>query len=98
LRSLTFDQPDLDRFPALRIARDAGRAGGTFPTVLSAADELAVGAFMDGVIRFLDIPDIVERVLERHDPLPVKDLETVAAADGWARRTAQDVISETVKR
>ncbi len=98
LRSLTFDQPDLDRFPALRIARDAGRAGETFPTVLSAADELAVRAFMDGAIRFLDIPDVVERVLDRHNPLPVKDLETVADADSWARRTARDVISLMVKR
>ncbi|MDQ3539340.1 MAG: 1-deoxy-D-xylulose-5-phosphate reductoisomerase [Chloroflexota bacterium] len=98
LRTLTFDQPDLDRFPALRVAREAGRAGQTFPTVLSAADELAVAAFMDGAIRFLDIPDVVERVLDRHEPIPVRDLETIAEVDSWARRTVKDVISEVAKR
>lgn len=98
LRTLTFDQPDLDRFPSLRIAREAGRAGQTFPTVLSAADELAVAAFMDGSIRFLAIPEIVKRVLDRHEPLPVKDLETITEVDNWARRTAKAVISEVAKR
>jgi len=98
LRTLTFDQPDLERFPALRIAREAGRAGQTFPTVLSAADELAVTAFMDGVVSFLDIPGIVEQVLDRHDPLPVENLETIAEVDGWARRTAGEVISRRATR
>lgn len=98
VHALTFDQPDLDRFPALRIASEAGRAGQTFPTVLSAADELAVAAFLNGAIRFLDIPEIVERVLDRHEPLPVRDLETIAEVDRWARRTAKEVISEVAKR
>lgn len=98
LRSLTFDQPDLDRFPALRLAREAGRAGKTFPTVLSAADERAVAAFMTGTIGFLDISRVVERVLDRHDPLPVKDLDTIADVDQWARRTASDVIAAMATR
>ncbi|HEV2074206.1 MAG TPA: 1-deoxy-D-xylulose-5-phosphate reductoisomerase, partial [Thermomicrobiales bacterium] len=98
LRQLTFEQPDLERFPALRLARDAGRAGQTFPTVLSAADEVAVNAFMEGRIRFLDIPEAVERVLERHDPIPVKDLETIAGVDRWARQAANDVVTAKVNR
>lgn len=98
LRALTFDKPDIDRFPALRIAREAGRAGQTFPTVLSAADELAVAAFMEGAIGFLDIAGIVERVLDRHEPIPVKDLETIAEVDGWARRTTRSIISAMAKR
>jgi len=98
LRQLTFEQPDLERFPALRLARDAGRAGQTFPTVLSAVDEVAVNAFMDGRIRFLDIPDTVERVLERHDPIPVTNLETVAGVDVWARMAAKEVIAAKMNR
>lgn len=98
LRQLTFEQPDLERFPALRLARDAGQAGQTFPTALSAADEVAVAAFMEGRIRFLDIPDTVERVLERHEPIPVEDLETIARVDVWARQVAKEVIAAKVNR
>ncbi len=98
LRQLTFDQPDLERFPALRLARDAGLAGQTYPAVLSAADEVAVSAFMNGAIRFLDIPETVERVLDRHEATPVNDLDTIAEVDGWARREAKDVISSMARR
>jgi 1-deoxy-D-xylulose-5-phosphate reductoisomerase len=98
LRTLTFDQPDLKRFPALRLARETGRSGQTYPTVLSAADEVAVAAFMKGKIRFLDIPETVERVLDRHKPVPVKDLDTIAEADSWARQTANEVIAVMVTR
>lgn len=88
--TLTFEQPDEAKFPALRIAREAGIAGGTYPTVLSAADEVAVKGFMDGRIGFLDITRIIEDTLQAHRSLPVTDLGIMREADAWARRaTAQ---------
>lgn len=85
LGPLTFAPPDLVRFPALRLAREAGERGQTYPTVLSAADEVLVTAFLDGRIRFTDIPAIANAVLQRHVPEPVTDLDVVFAADRWAR-------------
>lgn len=82
--SLTFEQPDRHRFPALDLAYAAGRAGGTVPAVLNAANEVAVELFLGGRIRFTDIPRLVERVLEKHEP-EAPALESILAADGWAR-------------
>jgi 1-deoxy-D-xylulose-5-phosphate reductoisomerase len=92
MASLTFEEPDLDRFPSLRIAREAGMAGQTYPAVLSAADEIAVAAFLEGRITFQRIPEIVETVLARHNPLPVTDLEIVTMADQWARAEARSLL------
>lgn len=89
LASLTFERPDEVRFPALGIARDAGVAGGTYPTVLSAADEVAVTAFTRGRIGFLEIVSIVEETLQDHERLAVTNLEVMMHADAWARRTAE---------
>jgi 1-deoxy-D-xylulose-5-phosphate reductoisomerase len=88
---LTFEQPDLERFPALRIAREAGMAGRTYPTVLSAADEVAVDAFRAGRIGFTDIPALIQSVLDRHKPQPVTDLGVILAADQWARAEADQL-------
>lgn len=95
LGTLEFRSPDLERFPALRIARQAGVAGSTYPTVLSGTDEVAVEAFMDGQIRFPRIAAVVEEVLNRHVPAaaPV-ELESITEADEWARREAQRLIAE----
>jgi len=90
--TLTFEQPDETRFPALRIARQAGVSGGTYPTVLSAADDVAVGAFADGRIGFLDIVAIVEETIQRHESHAVTNLEVMAEADAWARQTAQRLV------
>ena len=81
---LHFEQPDAQRFPALRLAREAGIAGRTYPTVLSAADDEAVKAFLAGGLRFTDIPAAVELVLEKHQPADVT-LESMWEADRWAR-------------
>lgn len=85
---LTFDRPNYDRFPCLRLAMEAGRRGGTYPAVMAAADEVAVARFLAGEIGFLDIPAIVEHALERHEPVPDPTLEEVLAADAWARQLA----------
>jgi 1-deoxy-D-xylulose-5-phosphate reductoisomerase len=89
--TLTFGNPDIGRFPCLRLAMDAGRAGGTMPAAMAAADEIAVERFLAGEIGFLDIPAIIESVLENHDPAADPDLETVLAADAWARNAARKV-------
>jgi 1-deoxy-D-xylulose-5-phosphate reductoisomerase len=91
---LTFAPPDLDRFPALGLARQAGERGQTYPTVLSAADEVMVNAFLQGRTRFTDIPAVVDKVLQRHDPQPVTDLDVVFAADRWAREETARVLKQ----
>jgi 1-deoxy-D-xylulose-5-phosphate reductoisomerase len=87
--TLTFEAPDEIRFPALRLARQALRAGGGAPVVLNAANEIAVQAFLDGRIGFLDIAAIVESCLTRVDAGAAADLEEVAAADQASRAEAR---------
>lgn len=93
LGTLRFSRPDLDRFPALRLAREAGEARGTYPTVLSAADEIAVAGFVAGRLGFTRIADVVAQVLDRHAPSGALSLAAIAEADAWARRAAEDVIA-----
>ncbi len=91
LARLTFEAPDLERFPCLRLAFEACASGGTLPAVLNAANEVAVYAFLDGQIDFGGIPATIENALERHDPIGQPTLEDILAADRWARDTAADV-------
>lgn len=87
--TLEFFEPDPVRFPALRLARDALRAGGGAPTILSAANEIAVEAFLQRRIGFLDIARVVERALEVLGAPPVATIEDVIALDAAARRSAE---------
>ncbi len=86
--SLTFRAPDPARYPCMGLAYAAGRAGGTMPAVMNAANEQAVALFLEERIHFLDIPRLIERVCDRHrvDLSPSPSLEDVLAVDGWARR------------
>lgn len=87
---LEFFPPDLTRFPALALARAAGEAGSTYPTVLSGADEVAVERFLAGELRFTEITPLVAEIIERHQPEPGPlTLEAIAVADRWARQTAR---------
>jgi 1-deoxy-D-xylulose-5-phosphate reductoisomerase len=86
--SLTFEEPDLDRFPSLRLARHAGEKGGTLPAVLNAANEVAVDAFCKGKISFVQISETVARTMERHVVIPSPTLDQILAADAWARSAA----------
>jgi len=88
---LTFEAPDLERFPCLRLALEAGREGGTYPAVLSAADEVAVELFLEQRIGFLDIATLVEDTLEQHQGIPHPSLEEILAADAWARERAAKI-------
>jgi len=85
IKKLTFDQPDLDTFPCLRLAIEAGKKGGTYPTVLCAADEVAVELFLSQRIKFTNIANLVEQVLEQHQAIACPTLEEIMAADAWAR-------------
>ena len=82
---LEFHPVDMGRFPAFRLAMSAAAAGGTAPAVLNAADEIAVDAFLNGRIGFLDVIEWIDEALERHEPSPVGPVEDVYAADRWAR-------------
>ncbi len=86
---LTFERPDSERFPALRLAMDTMRAGDTFPTVLSAVDEVAVHAFLAGRLSFMGITDAISAILDRHQPVGGLTIESIHAADTWARREAE---------
>jgi 1-deoxy-D-xylulose-5-phosphate reductoisomerase len=88
LGSLTFEEPDPDRFPSLQLARRAGEAGGTLPAVLNAANEMAVDAFCNGKISFPQISEMVARAMDRHQPIAHPTLEEILAADAWARTAA----------
>jgi 1-deoxy-D-xylulose-5-phosphate reductoisomerase len=89
LGELTFEPPDLERFPALAIARSAGEAGGTAPAVFNAANEVAVALFLEGRIGFLDIPALCARVLDAHEPRAADSLATLQEVDRWARAEAR---------
>ncbi|MCK4547049.1 MAG: 1-deoxy-D-xylulose-5-phosphate reductoisomerase [Candidatus Eisenbacteria sp.] len=85
LGGFTFEMPDLRRFPCLQLAREAGEAGMTYPAVLNGADEMAVRAFLDGQLRFVDIPRLIESCLSGHKPVSRPAVEDILEADRWAR-------------
>jgi 1-deoxy-D-xylulose-5-phosphate reductoisomerase len=86
--SLTFEEPDLERFPALELARRAGEVGGTLPAVLNAANEVAVEAFINRSINFPQITEVVRRTMERHQVVAHPTLPQILEADAQARREA----------
>ncbi len=94
ISKLTFENPDLERFPSLGVAYKALKVGGTAPAVLNAANEVSVQAFLDGKIRLNEIAQINEGVLDNHQASSADSLETVLSADDWAREKAKAVVSE----
>ena len=91
--SWTFEPLDDDAFPAVRLAKQVGRVGGTFPAVFNAANEQAVDAFHEGRLGFLGIVDTVTRVVEEHEQPAALTRETLSEAEEWARRTADRLIA-----
>jgi 1-deoxy-D-xylulose-5-phosphate reductoisomerase len=89
---LHFREMDFDRFRCLKFAYDAGRAGGTMPTVLNAANEAAVAAFLEGKITFLQIEDLIERELTKHTIITNPDLETIQEIDEQTRKSVLSLI------
>lgn len=94
MSALHFEAPDTGQFPCLALAYRALRAGGTTPAALNAANEVAVGAFLEERIRLTDIPRVIENVLDAHESRPVKDLDTVLETDAAARRSAASEIDQ----
>jgi 1-deoxy-D-xylulose-5-phosphate reductoisomerase len=86
--SLTFEEPDVERFPAIELARRAGEIGGTLPAVLNAANEVAVEAFVNRQINFPQITETVRRTMGAHKIVSHPTLEQILEADAWARREA----------
>lgn len=91
---LHFEEPDTVRFPLLRLAFEAQRAGGTAPTILNAANEVAVDAFLNGTVAFLQLSALVEQTLECLKISPATDLSTIIEADSIARGTTQRLIAQ----
>ncbi len=91
--NLSFETPDIQRFPAISLARQALKTGGSAPTILNAANEVAVLGFLDGEIGFLDIPRIVAATLERAATTTLDTLDHVLAADSESRDIAQSMIA-----
>lgn len=94
LGGLHFEKPDLNTFPALELAYAAGRSGGTMPAVMNAANEVAVSAFLEGKLPFSRIVATVAQVMEQHRAVSGPDLETILAADGWAREQCRQIIKQ----
>ena len=93
LRGLEFTPLAQERFPAYALALAAGRTGGTAPCVLNGADEVAVGAFLDGAITLGQVPEIIDRVLGAHRPANVESVEQLERVDEWARSAARAAVS-----
>jgi 1-deoxy-D-xylulose-5-phosphate reductoisomerase len=91
LGQLTFEAPDVDAFPCLRLAREAAAVGGTAPCVLNAANEVAVHAFLEGELPFTGIAEVIDRTLEAVPPKPVRHFSDLYSADAEAREAARRV-------
>jgi len=93
--NLTFEAPDLERFPCLRLAIDAMEIGKTMPAVLNAANEIAVQAFLEELIPYKDIAELIRMVMQNHNPAPLKELQDVLIADRWAREETTKLVTVT---
>ncbi|MBU3702028.1 MAG: 1-deoxy-D-xylulose-5-phosphate reductoisomerase [Acidimicrobiia bacterium] len=96
LGRLDFEPPDLGAFACLGLAYAAGRAGGTVPAWLNAANEVAVAAFLDGRIAWCDIPSVIESTVAAHDGAPATDAAAIVEADASARRVASALLNRSV--
>lgn len=90
--SLTFSQPDLKKFPCLRLAYAAIETGGTLPAVMNAANEIAVDAFLNGTIGFLGIAELIEKVMARHSVEQACTIDRILQADLWGRNEAKQIL------
>jgi len=97
---LTFNEPDPAKYPCMQLAYAAGRAGGTMPAVLNAANEEAVAQFLEERIHFLDIPDLIETTCDRHqsDRIDQPQLDDVLAVDQWARIAVREQVDRGTRR
>ena len=98
LKNLNFEQPDLIRFPALNLAKEAMQAGGCVPAILNASNEVAVAAFLCGKIAFTQITQLINAVITQINVLPAQDLDTIFAQDLEARMLSSQWIMANASR
>jgi|MEHZ01.5.fsa_nt_MEHZ011408728.1_2 1-deoxy-D-xylulose-5-phosphate reductoisomerase len=94
IATLTFESPDSERFPALRLAREALKTGGSAPTIMNASNEVAVAGFLGGDLGFLDIPRVVEETLEKIPASAIGSVDDVLSVDKAARQVAEQIMSD----
>ena len=92
-RTLHFEPVDREKFPCISLAYTAAEVGGTLPVVLSSADEVVVDAFLDETIGFMDIPAVLQRVMDKHEVIADPTLEDILQVDKWAKSTALSIIN-----
>jgi 1-deoxy-D-xylulose-5-phosphate reductoisomerase len=90
--ALTFSPPDLEKFPCLRLAYQSIEIGETMPAIVNAANEVAVGAFLEGSLKFTEIPPLLQRVMGEHEVKPVHTIEDILKADHWARERTKALL------
>ena len=90
--ALTFFAPDMERFPCLKLAYKSIEIGETMPAILNGANEIAVSAFLEGSIKFTEIPLLIQRVMEEHEVKSVYTVEDILRADHWAREKSKDIL------
>jgi len=96
IKKLDFDNPDFEMFPCLKYAYEAGAIGGTLPTVMNAANEVAVWSFLDGKIRFLDIPSLIRKMMDEHKLIDNPDLNDILNVDKKTKDETKRVIEEEI--
>ena len=94
LSALRFFEPDLDQFPCLRLALEVASAGGSLCAVLNGANDVAVQAYLEDQMSFLDISRVIAETLEHHTPIAHPTLDEILAVDAWSRQTAQELIHQ----
>jgi 1-deoxy-D-xylulose-5-phosphate reductoisomerase len=90
--ALTFYSPDPERFPCLKLACRSIEIGETLPAILNAANEVIVSAFLEGSLKFTEIPLLLQKVMEEHEVKPVHTIEDILRADHWAREKAKAIL------
>jgi len=96
ISKLTFEEPDTTRFPCLALAKRVAASESTLPCVLNAANEIAVNGFLNGHLKFMEISQTIERVIDKHSPVDHPVLEDILEADRWARQQAQKLLQAAV--
>jgi len=94
IKTLSFQEPDFHKFPALKIILEVAEKGGGYPCIINAANEVAVESFLKGKIKYLDLPKIIEKVVKKYKPQKIESLSQLVEIDSWARNYTVEVISK----
>ena len=94
IKTLSFQEPDFHKFPALKIILEVAEKGGGYPCIINAANEVAVESFLKGKIKYLDLPKIIEKVVKKYKPQKIESLSQLVEIDSWARNYTAEVISK----